>query len=466
MALTGIQIYQLLPRTNCKECGYPTCLAFAMKLAAKQAELSACPYVSEESRAKLEEASQPPIRLVTIKADGREVAAGNETVMFRHEKRFFNKPGIFVRLYDDLPVDVLKAQAEEIAGYQVEYVGMALSVDGFAIEAAAGGMPAIQRARFASAIQTVLHVAPRPLILIASDADVMAEGLKAAQEAGGTGEHVRLAIQRPLIYGATAEKWQAFASLAKEYGAAMAICEEHLDVLADLADKIKEAGVDDIVLDQGARDWAISLAKQTQLRRLALKKSLRAFGYPLISFPDECVDDPSLAAMAAAQAIAKYAGFVVLDRFSPATVYPLLALRENLYTDPQTPIQVQPGLYEIGEPTADSPLYVTTNFSITYFSVANEIMGSGVPGWLLVVDAEGMSVLTAWAAGKFDAERIAKAVKGSEVAARLNHNKLVIPGHVAVLLGEIEEELPNWKVLVGPREAVDIPAYAKVWSTF
>jgi acetyl-CoA decarbonylase/synthase complex subunit gamma len=143
----------------------------------------------------------------------------------------------------------------------------------------------------------------------------------------------------------------------------------------------------------------------------------------------------------------------------------LLALRENIYTDPQTPIQVQPGLYELGDPTPDSPLYVTTNFSITYFSVANEVSGSGVPGWLLVVDAEGMSVLTAWAAGKFDAERIGKAVKASGVGDKLNHKKLIIPGHVAVLLGEIEEELPDWKILVGPREAVQIPGYVKLWDT-
>jgi len=177
------------------------------------------------------------------------------------------------------------------------------------------------------------------------------------------------------------------------------------------------------------------------------------------------VDDEGLEAMAAAQAIAKYAGFVVLDRFSPAMIYPLLALRENLYTDPQTPIQVQPGLYEIGKPTADSPAYITTNFSITYFAVANEISGSGVPGWLLVADAEGMSVLTAWAAGKFDAERIAKAVKTSGLADKISHRKLVIPGHVSVLLGEIEEVLPGWKIMVGPREAVDIPRYLKVWES-
>ena len=449
MALSGLEIYKLLPRTNCKECGYPTCLAFAMKLAAKQAELAACPYVSEESKTKLEAASQPPVRLVSLRADGHEVKAGNETVMFRHEKRFFNKPGLFVRLRDDLSRDQLTAQAKEIADYKVEYVGMELVVDGLAIEATGDG------AQFAAAVQAVLEAAPRPLVLIAGNAGVMAEGLKAAVAAKVT----------PLLYAATADTWEAFAQLAKEHKAPLAIREEYLDVLIDLSNKVKEAGVEDIVLDHGARDLGVSLAKQTQLRRLALKSNLRAVGYPMISFPGECVDDEGLEALAAAQAIAKYAGFVVLDRFSPAMVYPLLALRENIYTDPQTPIQVQPGLYEIGKPTADSPLYITTNFSITYFSVANEISGSGVPGWLLVADAEGMSVLTSWAAGKFDAERIAKAVKSSGVAEKLNHRKLVIPGHVSILLGEIEEELADWKILVGPREAVDIPRYIKIWET-
>ncbi len=449
MALSGMQIYKLLPRTNCKECGYPTCLAFAMKLAAKQADLADCPYVSEESKAQLSAAAQPPIRLVALKGNGREAQAGNETVMFRHEKRFFNKPGIFVRLHDDQPLDELKAQAAQIAAYVVEYVGMELRVDGLAVEATSGG------ASFANAVGAVLESGVVPLVLIAADAGVMAEGLKAAQEAGVT----------PLVYGATVDTWQGFAGLAKEYGAPMAIRDEYLDVLAGLAIQVKDAGVEEIVLDHGARDLPVALAKQTHMRRLALRKNFRPLGYPLIAFPDECVDDPRLAGIAAVQAIAKYAGFVVLDRFSPAEIYPLLALRENIYTDPQTPIQVQPGLYEIGEPTADSPLYVTTNFSITYFAVANEISGSGNPGWLLVADAEGMSVLTAWAAGKFDAERIAKAVKQSGVAEKLNHKKLVIPGHVSVLLGEIEEELPDWKILVGPREAVDIPAYSKVWAT-
>ena len=446
MALSGIQIYKLLPQTNCKECGFPTCLAFAMKLAAKQVELAKCPYVSDEAQETLAESAAPPVRLVTLSADGRKVKSGNEIVLFRHEKTFFNPAGLFIRLYDDQPLGEIKAQAKEAADYMVEYVGMELTIDGFAVEATGDG------SGFAAAVKGVLDTAKLPLILIAGDPAVMAQGLEAAE---GT---------RPLIYGATAQTWEAFAELAKKHDAPMAIRAGTMHGLAELTDKIKGAGVEDIVLDPGVRDLKSSLTMNTLIRRMALKKTFRSLGFPIISFPSECSDDEGMVTVAATQAIAKYGGFVVLDRFSPATIYPLLALRANIYTDPQKPIQVQPGVYEINDPKEDSPVMVTTNFSITYFSVANEVDGSGNPGWLLVADAEGMSVLTAWAAGKFDAERIAKAVKTNDMENKVSHRKLVIPGHVSVLLGELEEELPGWEILVGPREAVDLPAYLKLWQ--
>jgi len=208
------------------------------------------------------------------------------------------------------------------------------------------------------------------------------------------------------------------------------------------------------VLDPGARDYNGSLVASTHLRRLALKQNQHRVGYPLIAFAG---DDPILAG----QHIAKYAGYVVIDSFSPATAYPLIVLRANIFTDPQTPIQVLPGVYEINEPSPGDPLMVTTNFSITYFAVANEIESSGLPGWLLVADAEGMSVLTAWAAGKFDAERIAKSVNTTGIGDKIDHKRLILPGHVAVLMGELEEELPGWDINVGPREAVDLPNYLK-----
>jgi len=446
MALSGIQIYKMLPQTNCKDCGFPTCLAFAMKLAAKQAELDKCPHVSDEAREQLADSAAPPVRLVTLSADGREVKSGNEIVLFRHEKTFFNPTGLFIRLRDDQPLDEIKAKAKEAADYMVEYVGMELTIDGFAVEATGDG------STFAAAAKGVLEVAKLPLILIASDPAVMAQGLEAAT---GT---------RPLIYGATAQTWEAFADLAKKHNAPMAIRANTMNELAELTEKIKGAGVEEIVLDPSVRDLKSSLTMNTLIRRMALKKTFRSLGFPIISFPGECADDEGMVTVATTQAIAKYGGFVVLDRFSPALIYPLLALRANIYTDPQKPIQVQPGIYEINDPKQDSPVMVTTNFSITYFSVANEVDGSGNPGWLLVADAEGMSVLTAWAAGKFDAERIAKAVKSADLENKISHRKLIIPGHVSVLLGELEEELPGWEILVGPREAVDLPGYLKVWN--
>jgi len=443
MALTGIQIYKLLPRTNCKECGFPTCLAFAMKLAAKQVELSDCPYVSEESKTQLAESAAPPIRLVTLKSNGYEAKAGNEVVLFRHEKTFYHMPGIFLRVLDTESEDEIKEKVSAAEDYKVNYVGIDLSIDGFAIASVSG-----DAAAFSKAVSAVRQVSQRPLVLLSRDPEIMKAGL-------GTMEG-----ENPLIYGADANNWEAMADLAKEYKTALGVIDTTLDGLAELTEKITAKGVEDLVIDPGGRTFSPALTYGTQIRRLSLKKNFRPLGYPLISFPGDA-GDAGLESMLAAQAITKYAGFIVIDHFSPASVYPLLVLRQNIYTDPQKPIQVQPGLYEINSPKPEDPLLVTTNFSITYFSVANEVEGAGLPAWLLVTDAEGMSVLTAWAAGKFDAERIAKAVKEFKVADKTSSKQVVLPGHVAVLSGELEEELPGWEIRVGPREAVDLPAFMK-----
>ena len=444
MPLTGLQIYKLLPQTNCKECGFPTCLAFAMKLAAKQAELKLCPYVTDAAKVQLEAAAAPPIQLVTIAGAGAKVEAGNETVLFRHEKTFYHKPGLFIHVKDTDDLEAIKARVAEADRYLVDYVGIKLGVDGFAVESLADGQA------FVAAIQAVRVLSHKPLILIAPDPEVMAEGLQAAE---GT---------RPLIYAADKENWQKMADLAKAAKAPLAVKAETLDQLAALTEAIKKAGVEDLVLDPLMVGYDDSLVALTQIRRLALKKNFRPLGYPTITFPGEAACLGVDEAMLAAQHIAKYASFIVLETFDPALLYPLLVLRQNLYTDPQKPIQVQPGLYEINAPTADAPVMVTTNFSITYFAVNNEVEGSGWPGWLVVTDAEGMSVLTAWAAGKFDADRIAKAVKTFGVEGKVNHKRLIIPGQVAVLSGELEEALPGWEIMVGPKEAVDLPGYLKV----
>jgi acetyl-CoA decarbonylase/synthase complex subunit gamma len=436
MALSGIQIYKLLPQTNCKECGFPTCLAFAMKLAAKQVELTACPYVTEESKAQLAESAAPPIRLVTLKSDSHEVKAGNEVVLYRHEKTFYNLPGVFVKVKDVQPLDEIKAEVSQAEAFIVNYVGINLNLNGFAVESVSG-----DPGKFADAVAAVRSASKRPVILIATKPEVASAGLRV------------LDGENPLLYGAKAENWEAMAALASQSKAALAVIGASLEDLAGLTEKIKAKGVEDMVLHPAAPGLSASLTLNTQIRRLALKKNFRALGYPTLAF----ASTPA----AAAQAVTKYAGFIVLEKFAPELAYPILVLRQNIYTDPQKPIQVQPGLYEINNPKPEDPVLVTTNFSITYFSVANEVEGSGLPAWLMVADAEGMSVLTAWAAGKFDSERIAKSVKSFNVADKVSRKRLVLPGHVAVLSGELEAELPDWEIRVGPREAVDLPKFMK-----
>ncbi|HSF80605.1 MAG TPA: acetyl-CoA decarbonylase/synthase complex subunit gamma [Anaerolineales bacterium] len=437
MALSGIQIYKLLPQTNCKECGFPTCLAFAMKLAAKQVELSDCPYVSEESKTQLAESAAPPIRLITLKSNGYETKVGNEVVLYRHEKTFYNKPGVFVKLTDDLSEDDIKSQVGPAESYVVNYVGIDLTLDGFSVESVTG-----DPSKFSAAVSAVRAISKRPLILVSQDPSVIEAGLRV------------LDGEAPLIYGVNAANWEVMAELAKQHKAALGVVTNSLEDVSALTEKVKGKGVEDIVLGLSSNQLSANLIQQTQIRRLALKKNYKPLGFPTITFPAN--------AAAAAQAVTKYAGFIVLDKFVADFVYPLLVLRQNIYTDPQKPIQVQPGIYEINNPKPENPVLVTTNFSITYFSVANEVEGSGMPAWLLVTDAEGMSVLTAWAAGKFDAERIAKAVKGFNVADKVSRKRIVIPGAVAVLSGELEAELPDWEIRVGPREAVDIPKFMKL----
>jgi acetyl-CoA decarbonylase/synthase complex subunit gamma len=415
MALSGIQIYKMLPQTNCKECGFATCLAFAMKLAAKQVELSDCPYVTEESKKQLAESATPPVRLVTLKGKAGEAQAGNEVVLFRHEKKFFNRPGIFIRVVDTEDDETIAGIVSAAAAYSVDYVGMDLTIDGFAIEAASG-----DGARLAAVVEAVRASTGLPLILVGDDPTVLDGGL------------AKLEGEAPLIMGADLTNWEAMADLATKYEAALGVRGGNLEELVELTEKIKDKGVEDLVLHPSVDGMSASLALNTQIRRLALK-NFRPLGYPTIAFAEDS-GDPGRDSVVAAQAICKYAGFVVLDRFTPELAYPLLVLRENIYTDPQKPIQVLPAIYEINNPSPTDPVLVTTNFSITYFSVANEVEGAGLPAWLLVADAEGMSVLTAWAAGKFDAESIS---------------------------GELEEELPDWEIRVGPREAVDLPGYMK-----
>ncbi len=445
MALTGIQIYKFLPKTNCKECGFPTCLAFAMKLAAAGVELSVCPYVSDEGKQALAEASKPPIRLVTVGAGDKKIQVGNETVLFRHEKTFLHPAGIVVRVKDnDAEADVAKT-VEAVSSYSIDRVGMTFGLDGIAIDNASG-----DAAAFAKCVEAVSSKTDLPLILISTDPGAMGGALD------------KVADKKPLICAANKDNIDAMVELAKKHSCPLVIrSTDGINELAELSEKAAGAGVEDIVLDPGVRDLAETLVTLTQIRRLALSKKCEAIGYPVITFPGEKSASQEEEAVLAGQCIAKYGNIVVIDRFSPALALALITLRLNIYTDPQKPIQMKPGLYQIGEPKDSSPLCITTNFSLTYFSIAGELESAGWSSWLVVCDTEGLSVLTGWSAGKFDSEKIAKTVKAEGMEEKVSHKNVIIPGGVAVLKGELEEELSGWNIMVGPREAMAIGPYLK-----
>lgn len=441
--MTGIEIYKCLPKTNCKKCGFPTCLAFAMKVAQKQVDISLCPELSEESRRIIEAASRPPIKLISI-GKSKKIEIGNETVLFRHEKTFYHQPGLVVRIRDTQELDDVISLVKEISDYSVERVGLKLSLNGFALENESRNAD-----DFSKLAEVVSSNTDLPVVLMSSEPTIMKSALdKTAQD-------------RPLIYAADKDNWQEMTQLALNYQCPLTVFEpQGLSQLAELVELVSQKGVEDIILDPGIPCSFNSVDTLTQLRRMAIKSSYKSLGYPIITFPGNAA---SLIeeAMLAALHITKYAGIIVLNHFSPGTIYPLLTLRLNIYTDPQKPIQVTAGVYPINDPQETSPLAVTTDFSLTYFSIAGELQSSAFPCWLLVCDTGGLSVLTAWAAGKFTAARIAKTIKQFDIANNINHRSIIIPGYVAVIKGELEEELPGWKVMVGPREAMDIGNYLK-----
>lgn len=444
MGLTGIQIFKLLPKTNCGECGVPTCLAFAMNLAAAKAELDSCPYVSAEAREKLSEASAPPIRQVAIGAGVRAFKIGGETVMFRHEKTFYNPTGIAALIKSDMDGGALDRKLKEWNAFQYERVGLNLRPELVALKDVNGN-----GAAFAAAAKKIAEESEFNLILMTDKADVM----KAAVDV--------CAFKKPLLYAATAQNAEAMAKLAKEKGLPLAVKADGLQNLIALSDKLTGMGLKDLVLDSGARDPKQVLQDQVAIRRAPLKAGNRSLGFPTIAFPCEMAGNLDVETVLSAMLIAKYAGIVVLSDFKGESLFPLLLERLNIYTDPQRPMTVTQGIYEIGAPNENSPVCITTNFSLTYFIVSGEIEGSRVPSWLLIMDTEGLSVMTAWAAGKFSGDAVAAFVKKSGIADKIAHKKLIIPGYAASISGEMEEELPGWEVMIGPRDASLIPKFLK-----
>ncbi|MBN2418240.1 MAG: acetyl-CoA decarbonylase/synthase complex subunit gamma [Deltaproteobacteria bacterium] len=444
MGLTGIQIFKLLPKTNCGECGVPTCLAFAMNLASGKAELFSCPHVSDEARETLDKASAPPIRPVTVGAGKRAFTIGGETVMFRHEKTFYNPPGLGALIHSDIDPDVLDRRLREWNALQYERVGVNLFPELIALKDVNGDSKA-----FSEAAEKIACESEFNLILMSSNMDVLGAGIKVS------------AFKKPLLYAATIENADEMGSLAGESSLPLAVRADSMDQLIALSDRLTGMGLKDLVLDSGARELKSLFENQVLIRREAIVSGNRSLGFPTITFPCEMASNLDIETVIAAMLIAKYAGIAVLSDFRGESLFPLLLERLNIFTDPQRPMAVAEGIYEIGGPDEDSPVLVTTNFSLTYFIVSSEIETSRVPSWLLIMDTEGLSVMTAWAAGKFSGEGVGAFIKGCGIAERIGRKRIIIPGYVASISGDLEEELPGWEVVVGPRDGSLIPKFLK-----
>lgn len=445
MAMTGLEIFKLLPKTNCKKCGMPTCLAFAMQLAQKRAKLDDCPCASDEAKEALAASAAPPMRLVEFGAGDNRVQLGQETVMFRHEEKFYSPAVVAVTVSDKLTGADLQKRIESVNALQFERVGAQIGVKAIAVINDSGNAES-----FAAAASAVKAASSLAMILCSESPEAIAAAL--AQTADVT----------PLIAAAKADTAEAMAKVAKENKCPLVAQAGTLDDLAELTEKITAQGVEDIVLSFNGMPLAERMRNLTRTRVLSLKKVFRPLGYPVMAVV--AGGDANEQCAIATSLVCKYAGIVIVDTVEPHVFLPILTAIMNIFSDPQKPIQVEPKVYRIGEPGEDAPVILTTNFSLTYYTVESDVEASRIPCNILVVDTEGTSVLTAYSGDKLNEKVVADAITKFGLPDMVKHRKLIIPGYVAVMSGKLEEAT-GWEVMVGPRESSMLPKYLQeVWN--
>ncbi len=441
MALKGLDIFKLSPKKNCKECGSPTCMAFCMKVAQGAVALDKCPYFSEEAKAKLSEATAPPMKTITV---GNDIKLGGETVLFRHEKTLVNRNRFAVPVCtcmdeaaaDQKLADIQKVDYERIGEREyIEFVMVRCEKDSadkwedLVKKAAATG---------------------RTLILNCPCPECAKKALAICKDG------------KPILNGATPENFEEMSAIATEAGVTLGVHADSLSELHDLIAKLEAAGNKNLIIDVTGKTVKETFANTVLVRRTALKDGDRTFGYPsIVDLAKLAAGDEHLETALAAVFTLKYGSIIVMERLGYAEALPLYGLRQNVFTDPQKPMKVAPGIYPMNGATPDDPCMLTVDFALTYFLVSGEIERSNVPVNLLITDASGMSVLTAWAAGKFSSSSIKKFFDEFELDKKINNRTLVIPGKVAVMKGEIQDKLPDWNVVVGTREAVEIVKFLK-----
>ena len=440
MAVKGLDIFKLSPKKNCKECGSPTCMAFCMKVAQGAVPITKCPYMSEEAIALLSEATQPPMKTIEVGAH----RLGGETVMMRHEKTLVNRNLFAATLCTCMDDATVEARLEGIKKVDYERIGEREMVECVFVHDAGDSAKFVELCKKAAALPD------RTVIIDTKDV----ETAKAAVEA--------IKDNKPILNGANKDTFAAMNEIAKAAGLVLGVSGADLSELHDTVAELEKAGNKNLILDVTASTIKETFANAVLVRRSAIKDGDKTFGYPsIVNLGILCNHDEHLETALAAMFVVKYGSIIVMDKVGYAEALPLYGLRQNIFTDPQKPMKVAPGIYPVNGAGPDDPCALTVDFALTYFLVSGELERSKVPVNLLITDASGMSVLTAWAAGKFSSTSVKKFFDEFDVASKINNRTLIIPGKVAVMKGEIQDKLPEWNVVVGTREAVELVKYLR-----
>lgn len=441
MALKGLDIFKLSPKKNCKECGSPTCMAFCMKVAQGAISIDKCPYFSEEAKAMLNEATAPAMKTITF---GKDHKLGGETVMFRHEKTLVNKNLYSVPVCTCMTEEEVDKKLADMAKIDYERIGERMYVETIFVRNAG-----TDAAAYTKLVEKAAATG-RDLILECWDVECAKAALAVCKDS------------KPILDGATPANWEAMNEVAKENGVVLGVWAESISDLYDTVKKLEAAGNKNLVLDVTGKTAKETLANAVLVRRTAIKDGDRSFGYPsIVNLAKLCGGDMHLETAYAAMFTEKYASIIVLDNMTYAQALPLYGLRQNIFTDPQKPMKVESKIYPLNGADENSPCALTVDFALTYFLVSGELERSNQPVNLIITDASGMSVLTAWAAGKFSSTSVKKTFADLDIENKIKNRTLIIPGKVAVMKGEIAEKLPGWNVVVGPTEAVQLPKYMK-----
>ena len=444
MALTGIQIFKMLPKKNCKECGCPTCMAFSMKVAQGAMKIEQCPYVSEEAKAELSEATAPPMKTIKVGCGEGEYTLGGETVLFRHEKTYVNKTRYAVSLCSCMDDAAIDAKIAAIPTVDYERIGERMVVEMVYVnyDSESGADKYLELVKKAAATG-------KTLILGCDDVEVAKAALEICKDG------------KPVLNGANASNYETMNEVAKAAGVVLGVGGANLDEIYDTVAALEKAGNKNLVIDATGASIKEAYGNAVQIRRAALKDQDRTFGYPtIVNTAKLALGDRYMQEALVSLFTMKYGSIVVLENLGYAEALPLFGLRQNVFTDPQKPMKVEPGLYPLNGADENSVCVTTVDFALTYFVVSGELERSGVPLNLVINDAGGLSVLTSWAAGKFSGNSISAFIK-ENIESKVKSRKLIIPGKVAVLKGDLESKLPGWEIIVAPQEAVQLVKFLK-----